>query len=101
MRKQILWTSLAVVLVVLLLSWANFNLVGAAGTQEYTWKNVVTGGGGGYVPGIIFNTKEKDLIYARTDMGGAYRWEPSTGTWTQLLGWVGFDDWNWTGCESI
>ena len=45
--------------------------------------------------------KAKDVIYARTDIGGAYRYEPATGSWTQLLAWVGFDDWNWTGCESI
>jgi xyloglucan-specific exo-beta-1,4-glucanase len=75
--------------------------VAAADGVTYTWKNVVTGGGGGYVPGIVFNTKQQDLIYARTDIGGAYRWEPATQSWTQLLGWVGYDDWNWTGCESI
>jgi xyloglucan-specific exo-beta-1,4-glucanase len=75
--------------------------VHAASSQTYTWKNVVTGGGGGYIPGIIFNTKQKDLIFARTDMGGAYKWNPSNGTWTQLLAWVSPDDWNWTGCESI
>src|SRR5689334_16878705 len=59
----------------------------AATSQAYSWKNVVTGGGGGFVVDIIFNQKQKDLIYARTDVGGAYRWNPSTSTWTQLLGW--------------
>ena len=54
--------------------------VHAASSQTYTWKNAVTGGGGGYIPDIIFNTKQKDLIFARTDMGGAYKWNPSTGT---------------------
>jgi hypothetical protein len=74
---------------------------GAAGEQQYAWNHVVTGGGGGYVPGIVFNTKQKDLIYARTDIGGAYRWDPSNNSWIQLLDWIGFDDWNWTGVESI
>ncbi len=70
-------------------------------TQAYTWQNVVTGGGGGFVPNIIFNQKQKDLIYARTDIGGAYRWNPSTGTWTQLLNWVTPANWNELGVESL
>lgn len=70
-------------------------------TQAYTWKNVVTGGGGGFVVDTIFNQKQKDLIYARTDIGGAYRWNASTSTWTQLLNWVSPDQWNMTGVESL
>jgi xyloglucan-specific exo-beta-1,4-glucanase len=100
-RKITLWAGLFIAVALAIFMVLPFTRVGAAGTQTYTWKNVVTGGGGGYVPGIIFNTTEKDLIYARTDMGGAYRWEPSANSWTQLLAWVGYDDWNWTGCESI
>jgi xyloglucan-specific exo-beta-1,4-glucanase len=69
--------------------------------QPYIWKNVVTGGGGGFVDDIIFNQKQKDLIYAKTDIGGAYRWDPRTGTWTQLLNWVSPDQWNLTGVESL
>jgi xyloglucan-specific exo-beta-1,4-glucanase len=72
-----------------------------ATSQAYTWQNVVTGGGGGFIADIIFNPKQKDLIYARTDIGGAYRWNPSTGTWTQLLGWVTPAEWNWAGVESL
>ncbi|WP_228026273.1 MULTISPECIES: cellulose binding domain-containing protein [Thermogemmatispora] len=72
-----------------------------AATQPYTWQNVVTGGGGGFVVDVVFNPKQKDLIYARTDIGGAYRWNPSTGTWTQLMAWVTPDNWNMAGVESI
>src|SRR5579883_157572 len=70
-------------------------------SQAYAWQNVVTGGGGGFVVDVIFNPKQKDLIYARTDIGGAYRWNPSSGTWTQLLGWVTPAEWNWAGVESL
>ncbi|NIK71974.1 aryl-phospho-beta-D-glucosidase BglC (GH1 family) [Paenibacillus sp. BK720] len=69
-------------------------------SQAYDWGRVKIVGGG-LIPGIIFNEKEKDLIYARTDMGGAYRWDPTTKTWIQLLEWVSKEDWNLSGVESI
>lgn len=34
-------------------------------SQQYAWKNVKIGGGGGFVPGIIFNPSEKGLAFAR------------------------------------
>ena len=70
-------------------------------SQLYTWKSVVTDGGGGFVPGIVFNPSAQNLIYARTDIGGAYRWNPATNRWIPLLDWVSFDEWNLTGVESI
>src|SRR5689334_16468978 len=45
----------------------------AAVGESYTWQNVRIDGGG-FVPSIVFNPGEKNLIYARTDIGGAYRW---------------------------
>jgi hypothetical protein len=65
------------------------------------WKSVRTGAGGDFIVDIVFHPKQKDLIYAKTDVGGVYRWNPSTSTWTQLLNWIGPDDWNWTSAESI
>jgi hypothetical protein len=73
----------------------------AAGTQAYTWKPVVTGGGGGFIVDVVFNPSEQNLIYAKTDMGGAYRWNASTSTWTQLLAGYNADDWNWTGVDGL
>ena len=70
-------------------------------TATYTWRNVAIEGGGGFVPGIVFNTTEQNLIYARTDIGGAYRWDQASGRWIPLLDWIGFDDWNLTGVDSI
>ncbi|MEU7468573.1 cellulose binding domain-containing protein [Streptomyces sp. NPDC044984] len=68
--------------------------------DTYTWKNARIDGGG-FVPGIVFNRSEKDLAYARTDIGGAYRWQESTKTWTPLLDSVGWDDWGHTGVVSL
>ena len=67
----------------------------------YRFKNVVIGGGGGFIPGIVFSTKEPGLVYARTDIGGAYRFDSKAGRWIPLLDWIGFPDWNLSGVESI
>lgn len=73
----------------------------AAPSDAYEWKNVVTGAGGGFVPGIIFNESEKDLIYARTDIGGAYRWNAANESWIPLTDFVGWDDWNKNGVDAL
>jgi photosystem II stability/assembly factor-like uncharacterized protein len=75
----------------------------AQGPQSgpYRFSNVVIGGGGGFIPGIIFSTKEPGLVYARTDIGGAYRFDTKSGRWIPLLDWIGFPDWNLSGVESI
>jgi len=41
---------------------------------QYAWDNVRIGGSG-FVSGLVLSTKEPGLIYARTDVGGAYRWD--------------------------
>lgn len=40
-------------------------------------------GGGGFVSGV-FSTSEEGLYYARTDVGGAYRWDKAQGRWVSL-----------------
>jgi hypothetical protein len=68
--------------------------------DTYIWKNAVVNGGG-FVPGIVFNETEPNLIYARTDIGGCYRWQEDSRTWTPLLDWVGRDKWGWSGVVSM
>ncbi|TQJ91061.1 cellulose binding domain-containing protein [Streptomyces sp. SLBN-31] len=72
----------------------------ALAADSYTWKNARIDGGG-FVPGIVFNRTEKNLAYARTDIGGAYRWQQSTKTWTPLLDSVGWTEWGHTGVVSL
>ena len=54
----------------------------AAGPCE--WRSVPFGAGG-FVDGFVFHPRERGLLYARTDIGGAYRFEPATNAWTPLL----------------
>jgi hypothetical protein len=60
----------------------------AAASSNYTWQSVVIGGGG-FVDGIVFHPTVKGLMYARTDMGGAYRWNASSQSWLPLTDWIG------------
>ncbi len=78
----------------------NSNAASNATAESYTWQNAQIGGGG-YVVNVIFNNTEQDLIYARTDMGGAYRYNPTTEKWIPLTDMIGFDDWNNLGCDSL
>jgi hypothetical protein len=66
----------------------------------YAWHNVVIRGGG-FVTGIIYHPHQKDLIYARTDVGGAYRWDAAAEAWVPITDWVGAGDVNLTGIESL
>ncbi|GAA5015656.1 hypothetical protein GCM10025734_64640 [Kitasatospora paranensis] len=89
----------------LALSWlSGLHSTATAATEAtadtYTWSNARIDGGG-FVPGIVFNQTEKDLVYARTDIGGAYRQDPATKKWIPLLDSVGWNDWNLTGVASL
>ncbi|WP_245595359.1 cellulose binding domain-containing protein [Glycomyces tenuis] len=72
----------------------------APAEETYTWSNAAIAGGG-FVPGIVFNETEEDLIYARTDIGGLYRWQEDSQTWKPLLDWVGWDEWGYSGVVSV
>jgi len=50
----------------------------------YAWSRMKIGGGG-WVVGMSMSPAEKGLIYARTDVSGAYRWNPDTSVWKQLV----------------
>ena len=66
--------------------------------QPYVWKNVKVVAGG-FVPGIIFNTKRPGLVYCRTDIGSSYKWDDGAKRWIPLTDWCG--DSNLHGSESL
>jgi hypothetical protein len=69
-------------------------------TETYTWQNVAMGGGG-FVTGIITSKTVKDLMYARTDVGGAYRWDVANARWIPLLDWTSESELGYQGVESL
>ena len=68
--------------------------------EPYVWRNVAIVAGG-FVNGLLFHPEERGLIYAKTDMGGAYRWDDSAKRWMPLTDWASQTDWNLRGIESI
>ena len=66
--------------------------------QTYNWKNVVIKGGG-FVSGLVTHPNAPGVVYARTDIGGAYRWNPTNNSWIPLLDFA--PDSNPGGVESL
>ncbi|MBW8898116.1 MAG: dockerin [Massilia sp.] len=75
----------------------------AATTGSATSYTSVKWGGGGYVSGLIYHPTSYAVLYARTDVGGAYRWNNSNGSWTPITDGIGFNGGESTyhGVESI
>jgi photosystem II stability/assembly factor-like uncharacterized protein len=69
-------------------------------SERYVWKNVQIVGGG-FVDGIVFHPAAPDVRYARTDIGGAYRWDKAARRWQPILDWISYKDRNLMGIESI
>ena len=80
--------------------------VGDTAPMSQVWENPdwsygqVAIGGGGFVTGII-NTCEPGLFYARTDVGGAYRWDVDKNMWVSLSYNVSDDDKGLLGIDGI
>jgi xyloglucan-specific exo-beta-1,4-glucanase len=72
----------------------------APNASGYVWRTVAIGGGG-FVSGIITSRATQGLIYARTDVGGAYRWSESSRSWIALMDWIAEDQKGLWGVESL
>jgi hypothetical protein len=66
----------------------------------YAWKPAPFGGGG-FVDGFIFHPTQPGLLYARTDIGGCYRWDPAAKAWIALNDSLGRDETDGFGCLSL
>ncbi|HMO25309.1 MAG TPA: hypothetical protein PKB10_03495 [Tepidisphaeraceae bacterium] len=65
----------------------------------YDWGHVPWGGG--YVTGLAVHPTARDVIYARTDMGTGYRYDPAAGRWRGILDWIPDEESNLLGPESV
>ena len=74
--------------------------VGQAATPTYQFQNVRIVAGG-FVTGLVAQPLIPELLFARTDIGGAYRWDVLKQRWTPLLDWVTSDNLNIEGTLSI
>lgn len=72
----------------------------APNESGYVWRPVAIGGGG-FVSGIITSKTTRGLVYARTDVGGAYRWSESSQSWIALLDWIAENEKGLWGVESL
>lgn len=70
----------------------------------YVWRSLAIGGGG-YVTGIVVHPRVPDLIYIRTDVGGAYRFSAKPDTlarnWIPLTDHFTRKESNYYGIESL
>ena len=84
---------LAVVMIVI-------SSVSYAQTGHYEW-NALPFGGAGFVSGIITCPQQEGLVYARTDVGGAYRWNPDKEEWTPISDFLPENKAGLMGVESM
>ena len=67
---------------------------------QYTWKPVQIQGGG-FVSGLVFSETQQNLGYCRTDVGGAFRWDGTTKTWTSISDFLKHSEEDYMGCLGI
>jgi hypothetical protein len=65
-----------------------------------TWDSMAIGGGG-FVSAVSPSQLEAGVVYARTDVGGAYRWDKTAARWQPLTDWVSDSETGYLGVESL
>ena len=71
-----------------------------ASAEKYEWGNVRFDGGG-FVSAIMPSPTVEGLIYARTDVGGIYRWDATSSRWIPLMDWISQNDVGLYGTEAF
>ncbi|MEE1068080.1 MAG: hypothetical protein UH678_06270, partial [Fibrobacteraceae bacterium] len=68
--------------------------------EKYEWGNVRFDGGG-FVNAVLFHPKQENLLYARTDVGGVYRYNFEESKWVPLTDWISQKDVGLYGAEAF
>ena len=58
-------------------------------------------GGGGYVTGVHYHPTSCGLLYMRTDVGGAFRYDYGAGEWTPLFNNFSLEQENYYGVNAL
>ncbi len=77
-----------------------FLMTSVHASESFSWSTVEIGGGG-FVSSIVASPLEQNLFYARTDVGGAYRWDQVTERWISMMDWVDPSERGLLGIEAI
>lgn len=56
-------------------------------SANFKWDNMYLGAGG-FVTGLAAHPDNADILYARTDVGGMYKYDSGNKSWVQLLDWL-------------
>ncbi|NMN04924.1 beta-xylosidase/photosystem II stability/assembly factor-like uncharacterized protein [Novosphingobium sp. SG919] len=66
----------------------------------YHWQTVPFGAGG-FIDGFLYHPRQPGILYARTDIGGMYRFDFERKRWLPLLDHLGHDDGDLMGVLSF
>lgn len=86
-RIAFIWVRICIVLLITVQLIPNFAapiVVAADISDTYDWETLNIGGGG-FVTGLVLHPTTPDIVYARTDVGGAFKWDEDSQTWSQLI----------------
>lgn len=90
------WKSKRIVLLFILTTF--ISQVNVAQEKTYGYVKV---GGGGYVCSVIESSTEENVFYAKSDVGGIYRWNEATQDWTPLFAWTSPNETTYMGTEAF
>ena len=76
------------------------SLIATPAESATNWDWVQTGGGC-YTANVVFSEVQEGLAYARTDVGGAYRWDSATSQWVFLLNSTSWAETHLNGVLSV
>jgi xyloglucan-specific exo-beta-1,4-glucanase len=98
MKLKLLISGVRKVAIIASLSFSSISF--AQTSESYNWDSLSIGGGG-FVSAVIPSKAEQGVVYARTDVGGAYRWDKVNNRWVSMMDWVSEDQTGLLGVESI